>query len=283
VLDDNRVVNVLLILDESLTGEVDTIGSLPVKTLGGDIIAIRDVAEITQASGPYNVLHRSGQRLQAVTGNVDHGDVAAFVSELQSRIDSDVEIPADMHIEFAGSGIEEAKARMDLIVHSMLAAVGVLMLIYLAVGCMRNVALIALNLPFALVGGVVAVIVTGAGLSLGSLVGFVTLFGITVRNSIMLVSHYQHLVAVEGQSWELSTAVRGAEERFPSITMTTLVTALAMLPIAINSDNPGREIMGPMAAIVIGGLVSSAVLNLLIMPAMMLHFGRFERTAAAAD
>jgi Cu/Ag efflux pump CusA len=108
------------------------------------------------------------------------------------------------------------------------------------------------------------------------MVGFVTLFGITVRNSIMLISHYQHLVEREGMSWNSATAIRGAQERLPSILVTALVTALAMLPIAIGSDNPGREIMGPMAAVIIGGLASSTVLNLLIMPMVMLHYGRFE-------
>jgi Cu/Ag efflux pump CusA len=150
------------------------------------------------------------------------------------------------------------------------------MFIQVALGSVRHTLLVLFNLPFALVGGVLAVLVTGNTLSVGSLVGFVTLFGITVRNSIMLVSHYDHLVSVEGCSWGAATAVRGAAERLPSILMTALVTALAMLPIAFDSDNPGREIMGPMAAIIIGGLASSTVLNLLIMPAIMLNWGRFE-------
>jgi Cu/Ag efflux pump CusA len=136
--------------------------------------------------------------------------------------------------------------------------------------------LILANVPFSLVGGVVAVLLTGGLLSVGSMVGFVTLFGITVRNSIMLISHYQHLVDVEKLPWNLETAIRGAQERLTSILVTALVTALAMLPIAIGSDNPGREIMGPMAAVIIGGLASSTVLNLLIMPTIMLRYGRFE-------
>ena len=135
------------------------------------------------------------------------------------------------------------------------------------------------NLPFALAGGVIAVVVTKGTLSIGSVVGFVTLFGITVRNSIMLIAHYTHLVLVEGRPWSLDTVVQGAAERLPSIAITALVTALAMLPIALNSDNAGREIMGPMAAIIIGGLVSSAILNLLIMPTLMWRFGRFDADA----
>jgi Cu/Ag efflux pump CusA len=123
---------------------------------------------------------------------------------------------------------------------------------------------------------VFAVVLTGDLISVGSMVGFVTLFGITVRNSIMLVSHYQYLVAVDKLPWGLDTAIKGAYERLPSILMTALVTALAMLPIAFDSDNAGREIMGPMASIIIGGMASSTILNLLIMPTVMLKFGRFK-------
>jgi Cu/Ag efflux pump CusA len=142
--------------------------------------------------------------------------------------------------------------------------------------------LVLINLPFSLVGGVIAVLLTGGVLSIGSLVGFVTLFGITLRNAIMLVSHYQYLVAEEGAKWNAETAIRGAQERLPSILITALVTALAMLPIAMNSDSPGREIMGPMASIIIGGLISSTVLNLLILPSVMLRYGRFEAKANPA-
>lgn len=167
-----------------------------------------------------------------------------------------------------------------MILHALLAGTGVLLLIYIALGSFRHVVLTLVNLPFTLLGGVAAVIVTDASLSVGSVVGFITLFGITVRNCIMLISHYRHLVEREGQTWRLATALQGAQERLPSILMTALVTALAMLPIAFDSDNPGREIMGPMAAIIIGGLVSSTVLNLLLLPAILLRFGRFEMKQA---
>jgi len=188
-----------------------------------------------------------------------------------------VQFSAELYPEFTGAAIEQAKARRELIILSLMVMTVVMMLIYVAVRSLRHVLLMLLNLPFALVGGVVAVLLTGGTLSVGSLVGFVTLFGITIRNSIMLVSHYQYLVAGENLPWNLDTAIQGARERLPSILMTALVTALAMLPIAIGSDNPGREIMGPMAAIIIGGLASSTALNLLIMPAVMLKFGRFEK------
>jgi Cu/Ag efflux pump CusA len=135
-----------------------------------------------------------------------------------------------------------------------------------------------LNLPFALVGGVIAVIFSGGWLSLGSLVGFVTLFGITLRNSIMLVSHYQYLVEVENVAWNFDTVLRGASERLTSILMTALVTGLGLLPLALGTGEPGREIEGPMATIIVGGLFTSTLLNLLVLPTILYHFGRFPRS-----
>jgi Cu/Ag efflux pump CusA len=123
---------------------------------------------------------------------------------------------------------------------------------------------------------VAAALLTGGNLSLGSLVGFVTLFGITLRNSIMLISHYEHLVGVEGQSWGLATALRGASERLAPILMTALVTGLGLLPLAIGSGDPGREIEGPMAIVILGGLVTSTLLNLLVLPTLALRYGKFD-------
>jgi Cu/Ag efflux pump CusA len=198
------------------------------------------------------------------------------MQELEDTIFERVKFNAELYPEFTGAAIEQAKAKEELIILSSMVLAVVMMLVYIAIGSLRNVLLMLINLPFALVGGVIAVLVTGGSLSVGSLVGFVTLFGITIRNSIMLVSHYQYLVKEEGLLWNLDVAIKGAQERLPSILMTALVTALAMLPIAINSDNPGREIMGPMAAIIIGGLASSTILNLLVMPAIMHKFGKFS-------
>jgi len=140
----------------------------------------------------------------------------------------------------------------------------------------RNLALVLANLPFALVGGVLAVFATGGMVSLGSMVGFVTLFGISVRNSIMMVSHYEHLVETKGLRWGPETAVEGAADRLVPILMTSLVTALGLLPLAIGMNDPGREVEGPMAVVILGGLLSSVALNLLVLPTLALRFGRFK-------
>jgi Cu/Ag efflux pump CusA len=150
------------------------------------------------------------------------------------------------------------------------------LLLSIAFRTMRNTLLVLVNLPFALVGGVLAAVLSGATLSVGSLVGFVTLFGITTRNSIMMISHFEHLVQREGETWGLYAAVRGASERLTPVLMTAIVTALGLLPLALGSGQPGNEIEGPMAIVILGGLVTSTALNLLVLPTLALRYGRFE-------
>ncbi|OGT65211.1 MAG: acriflavin resistance protein [Gammaproteobacteria bacterium RIFCSPLOWO2_02_FULL_47_50] len=273
----NRIYDVAVFLKDEQRQQPLDVNKLPLRTMDGVFVTLDQVADIAQTGGRYNILHRGAQRVQTVTTHVENRDLESFMDELKERVLEEIRFPAGTYPEFTGASIERAKAREELILHSTLAGIGVLILIFIAVGNSRNVLLMLLNLPFSLVGGILAVLVTGNTISVGSMVGFVTLFGITVRNSIMLVSHYKYLIEVEGLVWNMETAIKGAQERLPSILMTALVTALAMLPIAFDSDNPGREIMGPMASIIIGGLASSTLMNLLIMPTIMLNFGSFKK------
>jgi Cu/Ag efflux pump CusA len=200
------------------------------------------------------------------------------VQEAQKRI-LGIKLPAGTYVEFSGTAAAQAQSRHDLLMNSLLAGLGIILLLTVVMGNRRNLLLVLANLPFALLGGVLAAGITGGSLSLGSLVGFVTLFGITLRNSIMLISHYEHLVAAEGVRWGLETALRGASERLAPILMTALVTGLGLLPLAAGSGDPGREIEGPMAIVILGGLVTSTLLNLLILPTLALRYGKFEPRA----
>ena len=271
--EGNKVFDIAVtVLPERKANMLD-INDLPIKTLDGSMIKLSQVAEIRPNTGRYNILRQNSQRKQTVTANIE-GDMDAFMHDLKRQVLDTIRFTADTYPEFTGAAVEQAKARTKLILHSLLAGCGVLIFISIAIGNRRHVLLTLANLPFALIGGVAAVILTGAPLSVGSIVGFVTLFGITVRNSIMLLSHCHYLVEREGKEWNLATITLAAQERLPSILMTALVTALAMFPIAFNSDNPGSEIMGPMAAIIIGGLFSSTALNLLLMPCVLARFGK---------
>jgi len=185
----NRLYDISVIMEPELRSKPEDLAKLPLKTPDGLTVPLTEVATISQVDGRYNILHQDAQRIQTVTCNVQNRDMGDFIKELKSRVLNEIEFEAGAYPEFTGAAIEQTKAREDLIIHSLIAAVGVLLLIYLAVKRFRYVAIMLLNLPFSLVGGVIAVLLTGATLSVGSMVGFVTLFGITVRNSIMLISH----------------------------------------------------------------------------------------------
>jgi Cu/Ag efflux pump CusA len=246
-------------------------------------VRLREVADVSMTSGRYKILRSGGKRIQTVTANGEDRDLGTFEDDVKRALAQRVNLSAGNYLVLGGEARAQVQAREQLLFHSLLAGFGVFMLLYLAFNNLRNLSLTFLNLPFALVGGVVAVLFNGGWMTLGSLVGFVTLFGITLRNSIMLVSHYQYLVEEEGQAWGAETMLRGAAERLPSILMTALVTALGLMPLALGSGQPGREIEGPMATIIVGGLVTSTVLNLLILPTILLHFGRFGRARRPAE
>jgi CzcA family heavy metal efflux pump len=273
----NRVVGLAVVLEEDARDDIGDISNIPFFNPAGKLLFLKDIAFITQESGRSKILHAGAKRIQTVTANVDGRDISSFNEEIKKRIKTDIQLHQGNYLAFTGEAEANAQSREDLLVHSVLASVAIFLMLYIAFGRLRNLLLTFVNLPFALIGGVIAALLTGGWISLGSLVGFVTLFGITLRNSIMLVSHFQQLIDEEDCIWNLQTCIRGASERLPSILMTALVTGLGLLPLALGSNQPGREIEGPMATIIVGGLVTSTILNLLILPTIMLHFGRFKK------
>jgi Cu/Ag efflux pump CusA len=218
--------------------------------------------------------------VQTVTANTSGRDVSDFADELAARLRVPGLLPASVYAELAGTAEAQRTAQRELLLHSLLVAAIIVLLLWLAFGEPGRLLLVLANLPFALVGGVVAAALGGATLSLGSLVGFVTLFGIATRNAVMLISHYDHLVRVEGREWGAATALQGASERLGPILMTALVTGLALLPLALGSGDPGREIEGPMAIVILGGLATSTLLSLFVLPTLALRFARFAADEA---
>jgi CzcA family heavy metal efflux pump len=276
-----QVIDLVVTLQPAARNDIARIGELVLRNPDGRLIRLAEVADIEVAGGRYKVLHSGGRRIQTVTANVNDRDLQAFEAQARQAIDEQVKPSEGNYLVFSGTAAAQRQAQVDLIVHSLIAGIGIFLLLYIAFNSLHNLIITFVNLPFALIGGVIAVLATGGWMSLGSLVGFVTLFGITLRNSIMLVSHYQHLVEVEGARWCQETALRGAGERLPSILMTALVTGLGLMPLALGSGEPGREIEGPMATIIVGGLATSTILNLLVLPTILLHFGRFRSAPAS--
>jgi CzcA family heavy metal efflux pump len=276
VYEGNRVVDVNVILHPDLRRDPAAVGSLLVDNGAGVRVPLRALAEIRQTSGRYSILHDGTQRRQAVICNVQGRDVSSFVNEARRELRKKVVLPAGAYTVFTGTDVAREEAQREMLLHSLLAGAGILLLLAMVFRGARNLLLVLVNLPFTLVGGVVAVFLTGGWLTVGSMVGFVTLFGITMRNSIMMVSHFEHLVREEGAAWGLEAALRGASERLAPVLMTALATALGLLPLALGSGDAGREVEGPMAIVILGGLVTSTALNLLLLPWLALRFGRFN-------
>jgi CzcA family heavy metal efflux pump len=278
----NQVADVAVILDEPARRDPEGVEHLLIRNAQGLRVPLSEVADVFATSGRHSILHDGGRRRQTITCNPAGRDVASFVAEARREIEGKIKLPHGTYVTFEGAAEAASAARRQLLTHSAIAAVGIILLLAVVLHRTRNVLLVLANIPFALVGGVMAVWLAGVfgeagegGLNLGSLVGFVTLFGITMRNSIMLISHYEHLVQSEGAGWNLDTALRGASERLVPILMTALVTGLGLLPLALGSGEAGREIEGPMAIVILGGLVTSTVLNLLLLPTLALRHGEF--------
>lgn len=272
----NAVFNVIVILDRRARGRLSAIGDLPLRTPGGRYVRLSQVADITEGSGRYQVQHQGAQRVQAVTADVVGRDVAGFVAAARAKIAREVRLPDGVYVAFAGAAEAQAAARRDLLLHAGLAGFGIVLLLAVVTGSGANLLLVLANLPFAFIGGVAAVALTGGVLSLGSIVGFVTLSGISLRNGVMLIAHYEQLVTREGRPWTAATAAEGAADRMVPILMTSLVTGLGLLPLALGVGEPGREIEGPMALVILGGLLTSTVLTLAVLPVLALRYARFR-------
>ena len=268
----SQVVDIVVVLNEASRRDIRRIGEI---TLREGMVPLKNVADIRLVESRTAVFRDGAQRRLAVTCNVQGRDLVSFVKELKDKLRK-IEFPKGTYPVVTGAFEAQQKAQYELFVYGLAAFLGVIMILSLAMNNRRNLMLVLANLPFALVGGVIAVFLTGGWLSLGALVGFVTLFGVSTRNSIMMISHFEHLVQSEGHEWDFSTALEGAMDRFSPVMMTALVTALGLAPIAIKFGEPGAEIEGPMAIVILGGLLTSTVLNLLILPSLALKFARFE-------
>lgn len=280
--EDNRVFDVTVLLDAASRTNPESIGTLLVQNAGGARLPLSELATVELGSGRYIVEHEGTLRRRQVTCDVEGRDLVSFVSDLKRTLGTQLTLPAGVSMTFGGEAEAQGTAQHELIMHSVVAALIIGVLLSLVFQSMQNTLLVLANLPFALAGGVLAALVSGASLSLGSLVGFISLFGISARNSILLIAHYEQLVSDECLPWGLETAIRGATERLVPILMTALVVALGLLPIALQSAEAGKEIEGPMAIAILGGLITSTALNLLVLPTLAVRFGRFDRRSPAA-
>jgi CzcA family heavy metal efflux pump len=276
-----RTTDAVVLLPEKLRRQPEQIGQLMISGPLGPV-PLSQVARVQLADERYSIEHEGGQRRVSVTFNVSGQGLQGVVQQARQRIAQTVKLPPGVFLEFTGAAAEEQQTRNELLLYSGLALALIILMLFMAFTWRANTWLVMANLPFSLVGSVLAIAITGIGISLGTVVGLVTVFGVSARNSILQLAHYEQLVEVEGAPWTMDTLLRGAHERLVPILMTAAVTALGLAPLAFGLNQPGQEIQGPMAITVLGGLLSSTLLNLFVLPALSHRFGGPRHRAATA-
>ncbi|MBY0521294.1 MAG: efflux RND transporter permease subunit, partial [Sphingomonas sp.] len=270
---DQKAFDVALWGEPAVRGDQHALADMMIQTPAGAPVRLRDVADVLVVPAPNEIKRENSQRRIDVTLNVKGADLGSVARAVDAAV-AQVPFATGYHPQVLGEYAALQESRQRLWTIGLACLVGILLLVWMEFRSARITALVGVSLPFALVGGVVGVALTGGVLSLGSLVGFVTVIGIAARNGIMLLSHYDHLRRFEGEAFGPQLIIRGAAERLVPILMTAMCAGLALLPLVVAGNAPGHEIEHPMAIVILGGLVSSTALNLFLMPALYARFGK---------
>ncbi|MGH7351114.1 MAG: efflux RND transporter permease subunit, partial [Candidatus Methylomirabilales bacterium] len=257
------------------------IRALPIDTPRGGYVRLEDVADVRVAPTPNVVEHDNLKRRLDVRADVRGRDLGSVVADVVRRL-QEVEFPLGYYPQLIGEFQERQAAQRSILIVSVVSMIGIFLILQVSFGSWRLATLSFLTLPSALVGGVLAAYFSDGVISLGSLVGFLTILGIAARNGIMLIDHFQHLQRYEGETFGPALVLRGARERISPIMMTALTSALAIMPLVAAGSIPGHEIEHPLAVVVLGGLVTSTLLNLFVVPSLYLRFGASREPDASS-
>lgn len=282
VLEEQRTYDVLVRFNDSARDSIEAVGRTLIDTPTGAKVPIAQVAEVRADQGPNTINRENVQRRIIIQANVAGRDLGGVINDVRAAIGQKVTLPQGYFVQYGGQFESQEKASRQITLLSILAIGGIFLLLYIALKSMRASLLVMANLPLALIGGVVMVFLAGGTLSVASLIGFITLFGIATRNGIMLISHYRHLMEEEGVGFR-EAIVQGSMERLSPILMTALVTGVGLVPLALGAGDPGREIQQPMAVVILGGIVTSTFLNMIVIPALYLKYGEATAQAPARD
>ena len=278
VLDNQRTYDVVVRFPDEHRRDPEAIGNTLVDTPVGAKVPLKMLASIREDTGPNMITRENAQRKIVVMANVGGRDLRSVINDIREGIEREVKLPQGYYVVYGGQFESESDATRTITFLGMFVIAGIFLLLFLAFRSVRSALLIMVNLPLALIGGVIAVFLGGGILSVASLVGFITLFGIATRNGIMMLSHYEHLRKVEGVPFD-EAVERGSMERLSPILMTALCAGLALIPLVLAGDKPGNEIQAPKGVVILGGLLSSTALNMLVVPALYARFARREADA----
>ena len=283
VLEGQAAFDLVVRYDRSALESLEAVRATLIATPSGARVPLHALAEVRKDRGPSMVTRENVQRKLVVMCNVSGRDLGSVVEEIRSRVATAVPLPRGYHVEYGGQFESAEAAARTLFMLGIAVVLGIFLLLYVALQSPRDAAIVMMNLPLALAGGVAGVWVSGGVLSVASIIGFITLFGIATRNGLMMISHIQHLVEHEEVSDARTAVVRGAMERLSPILMTALATGLGLIPLALAHGQAGSEIQAPMAIVILTGLVTSTVLNMLVVPALYLRFGSVRSLSAPRE
>lgn len=266
IYEGQRSFDVVLRLNKDYTNDIEGVRKALIDTRDGHKVPLEEVADIVSVGGPNNISRENVQRKLVVSANVSNRDVGSIVDEIQKRVDANITLPEGYRIEYGGQFESARSATRTLTIATLVAIFIIFLLLYGQFKSVKLSSIILVNLPLAMIGGIFAVFISSRTVSIPSIIGFITLLGIAVRNGVLLVSRYEHLQE-EGLPLH-DTIFKGSIDRLNPILMTAITSALALIPLIINGDKSGNEIQSPMAIVVLGGLVTSTLLNIFIMPIM---------------
>ena len=265
---------------DDLRDEIEKIRNLMIDTSDGKKIPLNYIAEVRSAMGPNTISRENVKRKIVISANVADRDLRSVVNDIQARVDKDIKLPEGYHLEYGGQFESEQAASRTLLLTSLMSIAVIFLLLYHEFRSVKESAIILINLPLALIGGVFALLMTTGEVSIPAIIGFISLFGIATRNGMLLISHYNHLQREEGLN-VYDSVIRGSMDRLNPILMTALSSALALIPLALGGDLPGNEIQSPMAKVILGGLLTSTFLNGFIIPIvyLMMHRNQQPKTS----
>lgn len=273
IYDGKRFFDIVLRLDDESLKDTDSIGNIPFDTLRGNVVPLSVFADIQEAKGP-NLINREGvSRRMVVQANTQGRDVVSVVSEIQELLDEKLELPSGYFLSYDGQFENQASAQKQILQLSIFSLLGIFLALYLHFRSVVFALQIMLAIPLSFIGATIGVYITGGVFSIATMIGFVTLTGITSRNGIMMISHYLHLMRYEGETFDLNMLMRGTQERLVPVLMTALTAIFALSPLVFTAGETGKEILSPVAIVIFSGLFSSTLLNLILTPLLFWKFG----------
>jgi HME family heavy-metal exporter len=273
ILDGQKTFDILLRATDDERSNIENIRNTMIDTPEGNLIPLQQIATIESTTAINSVWHENTQRRIVISCNIQGRDLGSTVADIQERLASGIELPEGSFLEFGGQFESQQSASRLILALSFFSVAGIFLVLYSHFRSSRIVLQIMLNIPLALIGSVIAVLFTGGTFSIATLVGFITLTGIASRNGIMMISHYIHLVEHEGEKFGKDMIIRGSLERLVPVLMTALTAALALIPLTLDPQASGKEILYPVATVILGGLISSTLLDMIVTPVVFYIFG----------